>query len=211
MNRLDEELEEALEASKVEPADAGAEGPYAAPVGSGPSGESGQSPIYRSNARRGWILLGGLLVLAGGILALVFSSVEGNAIYSRGVDVLVAEHAAASTPKERARLQTRQTRVEGVLVKGSLSHRQDPCEYRFVLEQNGATIDVHYPQCSVPDTFRDVPNVDVQVTAEGTLTESGTFDASRIMAKCPSKYEMEQRDATGETVPHSLKPETWEN
>jgi len=70
---------------------------------------------------------------------------------------------------------------------------------------------VHYPQCSVPDTFRDVPNVDVEVTAEGTLTETGTFDASRIMAKCPSKYEMEQRAASGETVPHSLNPENWEN
>jgi cytochrome c-type biogenesis protein CcmE len=211
MNRLDKELEEALDSSEPspdEPADAGADKAYAAPV---QSGASGKSPIDRSNARRGWILLGGLLVLAGGILGLVFSSVEGNAIYSRGVDVLVKEHAAAATAKERERLQTRQTRVEGVLVKGSLSHRQDPCEYRFKLEQNGSTIDVHYPQCSVPDTFRDVPNVDVQVTAEGTLSEAGTFDASRIMAKCPSKYEMEQRAASGETVPHSLNPESWEN
>ena len=208
MNRLDKELEEALGASKAEPSDADPDRAYAAPVK--PS-DSEQSPLRRSNARQGWILLGGLLVLAGGILALVFSSIESNAIYSKGVDVLVAEHAAATTAKERQQLQARQTHVEGVLVKGSLTHRQDPCEYRFKLERNGSTIDVHYPQCSVPDTFRDVPNVDVKVTAEGTLSESGTFDASRIMAKCPSKYEMEQGDATDEAVPHSLKPESWEN
>lgn len=208
MNRLDQELEEALESangSKESSAEATSDGAYARPA------SSGDSPLHRSNSRRGWIMLVGLIAMAGGILALVFTSVESNSIYSRGVDVLVAEYAAASTPNEKQRLQNRPTRVEGVLVKGSLSHRQDPCEYRFKLESNGSTIDVQYPQCSVPDTFRDVPNVDVQVTAEGTLSESGSFDASRIMAKCPSKYEMEQRAATGETVPHSLKPDSWEN
>ena len=41
----------------------------------------------------------------------------------------------------------------------------------------------------MPDTFRDVPEGGVLVTAEGKLKESGQFEASQIMAKCTSKYD----------------------
>ena len=40
-----------------------------------------------------------------------------------------------------------------------------------------------------PDTFRDVPEGGVLVTAEGTLTSEGHFQATNIMAKCTSKYD----------------------
>ncbi|HLV20914.1 MAG TPA: cytochrome c maturation protein CcmE, partial [Polyangiaceae bacterium] len=115
------------------------------------------------------------------------------AIYSKGVDELLAE---------RERLEGRSVKVNGTLVKGTLKRRDEPCEYRFKVERNGKTIDVHYPQCVVPDTFRDVPDMDVDVTAEGQLTSAGFFEASHIMAKCPSKYEMKQRAADGEQAPH---------
>ena len=55
----------------------------------------------------------------------------------------------------------------------------------------------------MPDTFRDVPGMDVAVTAEGKLTDDGRFEASQIMAKCPSKYEMQQRAEAGEQAPHA--------
>jgi cytochrome c-type biogenesis protein CcmE len=41
------------------------------------------------------------------------------------------------------------------------------------------------------------------VTAEGKLTDSGHFEASNIMAKCPSKYEMKERAKGGEQAPHA--------
>lgn len=143
--------------------------------------------------RRSIGLLVALCVMGGAILTLVLTGLQNGTVYSKGVDELLAE---------KARLSTRTVRVEGVLVKGSLVHRAEPCEYRFKLQKNGATVDVAYPQCIVPDTFRDVPGMDVQVTAEGKLAANGHFEASTIMAKCPSKYEMQDRAAKGESSPH---------
>jgi cytochrome c-type biogenesis protein CcmE len=72
------------------------------------------------------------------------------------------------------------------------------------LQENGQVLAVEYPQCVVPDTFRDMPGMDVEVTAEGKLAGSGaTFVATSIMAKCPSKYEMKQKSMSGEMAPHA--------
>ena len=128
------------------------------------------------------------------ILFIVFTS-KNEAIYSATVDQLVTD---------AGRFEGRNIKVEGELVKGSLKHRQEPCEYRFVLTKNGEEIPVRYAECIVPDTFRDVPDMDVQVTAEGRLDSDGHFAASHIMAKCPSKYEMQNKAATGQSAPHEL-------
>jgi cytochrome c-type biogenesis protein CcmE len=110
--------------------------------------------------------------------------------------------------KEKAKFESRNVRVQGVLVKGSLVRRDHPCEYRFKIEKNGVKLPVRYEQCVVPDTFKDVPDMDVEVTAEGRLAEGGGdyFHASAIMAKCPSKYEMKQREQAGEKAPHGAIP-----
>jgi cytochrome c-type biogenesis protein CcmE len=127
------------------------------------------------------------------VLALVFTSFKGSAIYSMGVDQLL---------KEQAKYGARNVRVKGMLVKGTLSRRDNPCEYRFKLQENKQVLSVEYPQCVVPDTFRDMPGMDVEVTAEGKLGASGAFEATAIMAKCPSKYEMQQKSMSGEAAPH---------
>jgi cytochrome c-type biogenesis protein CcmE len=177
MSDLDKELERAA-AAVDEPARP-AQSP--APLPSGPR-------------RKGNVgLLIGLLVMGGGILTLVFTSFKGSAVYSKGVDDLV---------RDQAKFEDRAVRVEGTLVKGSLVRRDQPCEYRFTLEKKGVVLPVHYAQCIVPDTFRDMPGMDVSVTAEGKLN-SGHFEASNIMAKCPSKYEMKERQKSGETAPHA--------
>jgi cytochrome c-type biogenesis protein CcmE len=74
-------------------------------------------------------------------------------------------------------------------VPGTLSRRDKPCEYRFQLRGGGKDLAVHFPQCVIPDTFRDMPEGGVLVTAEGKLTEGGFFEASLILAKCSSKYD----------------------
>jgi cytochrome c-type biogenesis protein CcmE len=139
-------------------------------------------------------LLIGLLVMAGAILTLVFTSFKGSAVYSKEVDDLV---------RDKDKLGDRAVRVTGTLVKGSLMKRDQPCEYRFNIEKKGVVLPVRYAQCIVPDTFRDMPGMDVSVTAEGKLTEAGSFEASTIMAKCPSKYEMKDRAKSGEQAPHA--------
>jgi cytochrome c-type biogenesis protein CcmE len=187
MSSLDEELARAVaESEDASDAPAVAADPVAGP-GEGVQPRSGRPA-------RSLGLLAALLVIGGGILTLVLTSFEDSAVYSKGVDELVAE---------RTKLAERNVRVEGTLVKGSLKRRDEPCEYRFKLQKNGATVDVHYPQCIVPDTFRDVPGVDVAVTAEGKLDELGHFSAHTIMAKCPSKYEMNEAAAKGQAAPHS--------
>jgi cytochrome c-type biogenesis protein CcmE len=144
-------------------------------------------------------LLIGLLVMGGGILTLVFTSFKGSAVYSKDVDDLV---------RDKEKLGDRAVRVTGTLVKGSLMKRDQPCEYRFNIEKKGVVLPVRYAQCIVPDTFRDMPGMDVSVTAEGKLTEAGNFEASNIMAKCPSKYEMKDRAKNGEQAPHAAMTQT---
>jgi len=193
MNRLDEELAQAVEQGEAQSeAGSGQDPAFAQSLGEAPP-----APAVPSHSKRNLGLLAALLVMGAGILTLVFTSFEDAAIYSKGVDELVSQ---------REKLATRNVRVEGLLVKGSLMRRDQPCEYRFRMEKNGTELAVHYPQCIVPDTFKDMPGMNVAVTAEGKLSESGHFEASHIMAKCPSKYEMKELAAQGKAAPHAAGP-----
>jgi cytochrome c-type biogenesis protein CcmE len=180
MSAIDDELTRAVEDSEADEASRPVVVPEADPS--------------RPRPRRELALLGTLLVIAGAILTLVLTNLNSAAIYSKTVDEVVAQ---------KQSLGGRNLRVQGTLVKGTLARRESPCEYRFRLKKNNAEIEVRYPQCVVPDTFRDIPNVDVDVTATGKLAAAGHFQASEIMAKCPSKYDMKQRAAAGEKMPHA--------
>jgi cytochrome c-type biogenesis protein CcmE len=136
----------------------------------------------------------GLAMVAAAIAGLVLTGMQDNAIYSKPVDQLLAE---------KAKFVGRPVRAEGNLVHGSLVKRDQPCEYRFSILKNGAELPVRFAQCVVPDTFRDVPDLDVGVTVEGELQRDDTFEATSVLAKCPSKYEMKQRKDHGEQMPHS--------
>jgi cytochrome c-type biogenesis protein CcmE len=96
----------------------------------------------------------------------------------------------------------RELRVEGDLKPKSIAFREDPCEYRFVLSKEGKEMPVRFPQCIVPDTFKD--GVGLQVAVQGKLTTDGYFLANKVIAKCPSKYEMQERQKKGENVPHTM-------
>jgi cytochrome c-type biogenesis protein CcmE len=190
MSDLDQELERAIAESEADAA-AGS----VPPAGERPVEAVQAAPLAPKPApRRNLGLLLGLLVIGGGVLTLVMTSANQAAIYSVPTDELVAK---------KAEYAARNVRVEGTLVKGSLRQRAEPCEYRFSIEKNGAKLPVRFPQCVVPDTFRDAPGMDVQVTAEGRLSPEGHFEATNIMAKCPSKYEMQERAAKGEKAPHA--------
>jgi cytochrome c-type biogenesis protein CcmE len=145
------------------------------------------------------ILLVSALVAGGAVvLGVVLSGMKDNSIYAKTVDELV---------REKARFSGRAVRAEGNLVHGTLVKRDAPCEYRFTIEKNGTSIPVRFAQCVVPDTFRDVPGMDVGVTVEGKLLADNSFEATNVLAKCPSKYEMKERQGKGETMPH-LAPGT---
>lgn len=192
MTDLDQELADAIKDSEVVEA---VDGGVAAPAA--PSAQtSGRNP------KRSLGLLAALLVIGGGVLALMFSSAGDASIYAIKVDQLVAQ---------KEKYEDRTVRAQGFLVKGSLMKRDNPCEYRFKIHSQGTELPVRYKNCVVPDTFRDLPTMDVEVTAEGKLASAGGehLEASQIMAKCPSKYEMQQKQAAGEQAPHSLEPAAY--
>ena len=145
-------------------------------------------------SRRGAMLVIPLVVVAAAIVGLVLTGMKDNAIYSKPVDELVAN---------KAKFAGRPVRAEGNLVHGSLVKRDSPCEYRFTIQKNGVDVPVRYAQCVVPDTFRDVPGMDVGVTVEGSLLADNSFEATTVLAKCPSKYEMKERAGRGEQMPHA--------
>ena len=184
MSRLDDVLAEA-----VKEAEAVA---VAAPVA---------PAVQAATKRRNIGLLIGVLAIGSGMLMLVMTSFDGGSgsgSWSRDVDQFVIE---------KDKMTGRSVRVSGALVKGSLRKRDNPCEYRFELTtvgaKDGPKLPVRYSKCVVPDTFRDVPGMDVLVTANGTLDPAGHFQAAEIMAKCPSKYEMQEMAKNGQKMPHS--------
>lgn len=147
------------------------------------------------SARKRLLLVIPLVAAAAAIVALVLVGMQDKGIYSKPVDELVAQ---------KAQLQGKAIRAEGNLVHGSLVKRDSPCEYRFTIAKNNAEIPVRYAKCIVPDTFRDVPGMDLGVTVEGELNKDGSFEASQVLAKCPSKYEMKEKQARGESAPHAM-------
>jgi cytochrome c-type biogenesis protein CcmE len=144
------------------------------------------------------VKIGVVLVLLGGSVAfLLFGSSATDAfVYSKLV------HEVMVDPAE---FEGRELRVEGELKQGSVQFREQPCEWRFVLSKEGHEMPVEFPQCVVPDTFRD--GMGISVTVQGRLTEDGGgFLANQVVPRCPSKYEMEQRAKDGEAMPHDLAP-----
>jgi len=178
--KLDEELAKAI--SDGDPIDA------PAVVAPAPTRAAPQTSRSRNIG-----LLATLLVLVGAIVAL-FSLMQPAAIYSVPVEQVLSD---------KEKFVGRQVRVEGELVPGTLVKSDDPCEYRFTIHSTLAAADqgaesaqadkgtlaVRYPQCVVPDTFRDVPGGGVQVKVEGKLTREGSFHATLVMAQCSSKYD----------------------
>ena len=148
---------------------------------------SGLSPVVKVG-----IIVGGL---AGALALLSFStSAEDAIVYSKLVDEVLVKPAA---------FRDQEVRVEGDLKQGSILFREKPCEWRFTIGTKGREMPVRFPQCIVPDTFKDGQGL--KVTVQGKLTEQGYFLANQVIPRCPSKYEMQQKAASGEKMPHAPK------
>lgn len=137
--------------------------------------------------------LGVLLALGGGVVAWALTSEETPFVYSVMVDEVAAQPATYAD---------RTLRVEGDLRDGSIQFREDPCEYRFTIQRNDQAMNVRFPQCVVPDTFRD--GMGISVVVEGRLEDDGSFLATQVIPRCPSRYEMDQRQQNGEAAPHQM-------
>jgi cytochrome c-type biogenesis protein CcmE len=80
----------------------------------------------------------------------------------------------------------RNLRVEGDVVPGSIVRGSK--ETTFVIGPENQTLRVRYVGTDpIPDTFRDY----AQAVVEGTYGRDGVFTATKMQAKCASKYEKE--------------------
>lgn len=149
-------------------------------------------------SRKGVFVVVALVMAGAGVVGLVFTSAP--LTYAKQVNELINEkHAFAG----------RTVRAQGVLVHGTIKKSLRPtCEYQFKIASGGAELPVSFKQCTVPDSFRDVPNTDTEVTVEGQILADGSFEATNVLAKCASKYspeEMKARAAAGAEVPYGME------
>jgi len=93
-------------------------------------------------------------------------------------------------------------RLHGKVVTGSIQKDDEgPLRIRFVAYEGGMRIPVIYTDV-VPDTFRD----ESEVVLEGSYRRDGTFEAYRLFAKCPSKYESEGYGQYEQNAPETTNP-----
>ena len=87
-------------------------------------------------------------------------------------------------------------RVAGDVEGGSIKHAQG--QVLFTLTQDKTQLKVAYTGSDpLPDTFRD----GAQALADGHMGHDGVFHASKIQAKCASKYDAKPRQLRGAPSP----------
>jgi len=89
-------------------------------------------------------------------------------------------------------------RVGGDVASGSIQRAGS--EVQFVLSQDNLKLKVAYTGVDpLPDTFKD----GAQALADGKLDRNGVFHATKIQAKCASKYEAKPGQlAPGQAAPN---------
>lgn len=101
-----------------------------------------------------------------------------------GVSDTSSYYKTVSELKTMQDAHAKRVRVVGDVKEGSIE--RNGREVKFMLKENANTIAVVYNGIEpLPDTFRD----GAQAVADGRLNPDGTFHASKIQAKCASKYE----------------------
>jgi cytochrome c-type biogenesis protein CcmE len=137
-----------------------------------------------------FVVAGGVIALA--VLYLVTMGLRGTTEYFLTVSELQAQSAS---------VQNQVLRVSGTLIPGSLQRQSDGMSVQFLIADPAATtpLTVTYKGGQVPDTMADSSASDVEIVAEGKLNAAGTFTATDVLAKCPSRLE----DATPTTRDYS--------
>lgn len=119
-------------------------------------------------------VIGALLIL-GAIAYVTISSFQTNAIYYLTLQELNAQ---------RDSLINQPVRVNAPLDKSSIQFDDKTLVLKFNLKEDNLILPVVYKGAK-PDTFEQGESVVV----EGKLGPEGTFYASTLLVKCPSKYE----------------------
>ncbi|MBI4362224.1 MAG: cytochrome c maturation protein CcmE [Euryarchaeota archaeon] len=95
---------------------------------------------------------------------------------------------------DQPRYRTETVQVAAVIVRGSLQREGDTARFRLTDGLREMNVSHRGP---LPGIFRE----DLGVVAIGRLGPDGTFEADRLAAKCPSKYEETIRSRMNGTPP----------
>ncbi len=123
-----------------------------------------------------FIVAGGLIV--GAIAYLMLSGINQSLVYYYTVSEFLKQ---TTLPVDRG------VRVSGRVLAGSIQRDASLAKVTFVAidRQTHQSLPVTY-QGIVPDTFKD----EAEVVVEGIYhPDEGLFQATTLLAKCPSKYE----------------------
>ena len=120
------------------------------------------------------VIAGGALLL--GVAYLVLTGLQTSTVYYLTVGELLSKGPS---------LQGQQVRVAGDVTPGSVRKEEAGLAITFLVQDGSGQVPVYYRGGPVPDIFGD----EVQVVVEGKYGPDGTFVASTLLAKCPSKFE----------------------
>ncbi len=133
--------------------------------------------------RKRFLIVGLVVAIALGYLG--FTAFEGASMYYLTVDELLARNEAAYGER---------VRVMGKVEEGSVVRDSETNTLHFaVADEDGTSLPVVHSGV-VPDAFKQ----GADVVVEGSLTQTGTFEADSLLVKCPSKYEAAPEDQVRE-------------
>lgn len=128
------------------------------------------------SARSRFTLAAGVIVVSiAGLIAWSLSS--STAYYVTPTELAAGSKGAGQTPSGGGTF-----RVAGKVVDGSIE--RDGAVTKFSLTDGVSEVPVT-TRAVLADTFA----VGIETVAEGGLTSKGTFSASSVLVKCPSKFE----------------------
>jgi cytochrome c-type biogenesis protein CcmE len=121
---------------------------------------------------------------------------------SGGINETATYYKTVAELKQMPDAHEKRLRVAGDVAEGSIE--RSGREVRFLLKQEAETLAVVYNGIEpLPDTFKDGS----QAVADGKLATDGVFHASKIQAKCASKYEAKPGDyKLGKPAEKASKP-----
>jgi cytochrome c-type biogenesis protein CcmE len=126
-------------------------------------------------APRKWRFVVAAAVIVVVLAYLVLSSTQGSAVYALTIQELKGRGSA---------IYGRGVRVGGIVDGNSIVYDTSRVLLQFELVDGGDTLPVTYKGAR-PDMLRD----GAEALVEGKYGPSGTFEASKLLLKCPSKYE----------------------
>ena len=130
-----------------------------------------------------WKIAISVLFLLGGFAVLFGVGLKGSLVYYLTVGEFLGKQGQADLGEN--------FRVNGNVVEGSIARTPGGLGARFAMTDGRRQLPVVYAK-ETPDTFVDGS----EVVVEGALGPDGVFVAHTLLAKCPSKYESANTEAS---------------